>query len=421
MTADGGKMRAEIVAIGTELLLGQIVDTNSTWIAEQLAVTGIDCLYQSRVGDNIDRIVDVLTHALSRSDAVITCGGLGPTQDDITREAIAKMMGVELLHNDEAERRVREMFSSRGREMTENNLRQAEVPEGASIISQVIGSAPGLICPIGDKVIYALPGVPHEMREMVTRAVLEDLSRRSGETATIRSRILRTFGVAESKIAEIVSPRFEALEQGGADGPRIAFLASGIEGVKVRITVKAATEEVARVRLDEEELALRGLLGESVFGVDDETMEYALGEVLRQRGLTLGLAESFTGGLISSRIVAVVGASRWFRGSLVAYNEQVKFQTLGVPLGPVISGAAAIAMAEGACSLLGSDVAISTTGVAGPDEQEGQSVGTCFVGLVVNGRPSESLALRLSGDRQRIRELATIAALGNMRRILLDS
>ncbi len=412
-------MRAEIVAIGTELLLGQIIDTNSTWIAEQLAVAGIDCLYQSRVGDNIERIVDVLSHALSRSDAVITCGGLGPTQDDITREAIAKVMGVELLRDADAERRVREMFASRGRDMSENNLRQAEVPVGGRIITQVIGSAPGLICPVGDKVIYALPGVPHEMREMVTRAVLEDLSRRSGETSTIRSRVLRTFGIAESKIAEIVTPRFEALENGGAGGPRIAFLASGIEGVKVRITVKAATEAEARVLLDQEELALRALLGESVFGIDDETMEHSLGEVLRDKGLTLGLAESFTGGLISSRIVAVVGASRWFRGALVAYNEEVKYQALGVAPGPVVSAAAAISMAEGACSLLGSDVAISTTGVAGPDEQEGHPVGTCFVGLVVRGRSSESLVLRLSGDRQRIRELATIAALGNMRRILL--
>ncbi|HUY07205.1 MAG TPA: competence/damage-inducible protein A [Acidimicrobiales bacterium] len=413
-------MRAEIVAIGTELLLGQIVDTNSTWIAEQLAESGIDCLYQSRVGDNIDRIADVLDHALSRSDAVITCGGLGPTQDDITREAIAKVMGVELVHNGEAERRVREMFSSRGREMSENNLRQAQVPEGASIISQVIGSAPGLLCPIAEKVIYALPGVPHEMREMVSRAVLADLMRRSGESATIRSRVLRTFGVAESRIAEIVSPRFEALERGGADGPRIAFLASGIEGVKVRITVKAPTEEAARVRLDEEELVLRELLGGSVFGVDNETMEHALGEVLTQQGLTLGLAESFTGGLISSRIVAVAGASRWFRGALVAYHEAIKYAALGVARGPVVSEKAAIAMAEGARALLGSDLAISTTGVAGPEEQEGQPVGTCFVGLALAGRPSVALALRLSGDRQRIRELATIAALGNLRRLLLD-
>lgn len=414
-------MRAEIVAIGTELLLGQIVDTNSAWIADQLAMAGIDCLFQTRVGDNIDRIADVLTHALSRSDAVITCGGLGPTQDDITREAIAKVMGVNLVHHDEAELRVREMFTSRGREMSENNLRQAEVPEGAEIISQRIGSAPGLICSVGEKVIYALPGVPDEMREMIDRVVRGDLVRRSGVTATIRSRVLRTFGIAESRIAEIVSPRFDALEGGGVNGPRIAFLASGIEGVKVRVTVKATSDEVARAQLDEEESALRALLGECVFGVDDETMEFALGKVLIQRKFSLGIAESFTGGLISSRIVAIAGASNWFRGSLVAYQEEIKFRDLGVPRGPVVSAAAAIAMAEGARSLFDSDAAISTTGVAGPGEQEGQPVGTCFVGLVVRGSPSESLALRLSGNRQRIRELATIAALGNMRRILLNS
>lgn len=412
-------MRAEIVAIGTELLLGQIVDTNSTWIAEQLAVAGVDCLYQTRVGDNLDRIVDVLTHALSRSDAVITCGGLGPTQDDITREAIAVVMGVDLEHNAEAERRVIEMFASRNRTMSENNLRQAQVPRGATIIEQVIGSAPGLICPVRDKVIYALPGVPHEMREMMTRTVLIDLGRRSGEVATIRSRVLRTFGLAESTIAEMVAPRFDALDKEGPDAPRIAFLASGIEGVKVRVTVKASTAEEARKKLDEEERELRTILAESIFGVDDETMEYALGSELMEKGLTLSVAESFTGGLIASRIVAVPGASRWFRGGVVAYQPDVKFDLLAVPNGPVVSAEAAIAMAEGVRRRLRTDVAISTTGVAGPDAEEGLAPGTCFVGLALVGQAAEAIALNLTGGRQRIREGATISALGTLRRRLL--
>lgn len=414
-------MRAEIVAIGTELLLGQIIDTNSTWIAEQLALGGIDCLYQSRVGDNTDRIADVLAHALSRSDAVITCGGLGPTQDDITREAIAAVMGVELILDDEAERMVVETFRSRGREMSANNLRQAQLPVGAKIIPQVLGTAPGLICPIGEKVIYALPGVPHEMKEMMTRVVLTDLGERSNETATIRSRTLRTYGISESAIAEMVAPRVDALDAIGADGATIAFLASGLEGVKVRVTVKSPTLDTAIARLDHEELELRAILGDCVFGLDEETMEYALGSALMDQGLTLGVAESFTGGLIASRIVAVEGASRWFSGGLVAYDSEVKFDVLGVRRGNVVSEEAARAMAEGARRLLGSSVAIATTGVAGPDEQEGQPPGTCFIGLALPDSPAEALAFRFVGDRQRVRERATITAIGNLRARLLRS
>jgi nicotinamide-nucleotide amidase len=414
-------MRVEIVAIGTELLLGQIIDTNSTWIAEQLATNGIDCLYQTRVGDNLDRIVDVLNHALIRSDAVITCGGLGPTQDDITREAVAKVMGEELIEDARAKELVVSIFRSRDREMSQNNLRQAEVPRGAQIIEQRLGSAPGLMSPVGEKMIYSLPGVPHEMREMVTRAVLPDLHNRVGVSATIRSRTIRTFGIAESKIAEMVTPRIEALDREGESVPTIAFLASGIEGVKVRVTVKASDELSALATLDLEEQALRAILGESVFGLDEETMEFAVGEVLMKQRLTIGLAESFTGGLISSRIVAIAGASRWYQGDVVAYDPEVKFKVLGVPRGPVVSEACAIAMAEGAQKVLGSDVGLATTGVAGPDEQEGQPVGTCFVGLALPGRATEALALRFSGDRQRVRELAAIAALGNLRQRLLST
>jgi nicotinamide-nucleotide amidase len=388
-------------------------------MAEQLALGGFDCLYQSRVGDNIDRMVDVLTHALSRSDAVITCGGLGPTQDDITREAIAAVMGVDLVHDDEAERLVIAMFQSRGRAMSANNLRQAEVPLGATIIPQERGSAPGLVCPVGEKVIYVLPGVPHEMKEMFMRAVINDLGERSQETATIRSRTLRTYGIAESTVAEMVAPRVDALDRDDSSGTTIAFLASGMEGVKVRVTVKSPTLDEAIARLDAEEQELRAILGDSVFGLDDETMESALGAVLIDQQLTLGIAESFTGGLIASRIVAVEGASRWFRGAVVAYDPEVKFDVLGVRRGNVVSEAAAREMAEGARRVLGSTVAIATTGVAGPDEQEGHPPGTCFVGLALPGTPAESRALHFVGDRQRIRERATFTVLGSLRARLL--
>src|SRR4051794_28078218 len=190
-------MRCDVVAVGTELLLGQIVDTNSSWIGEQLALAGIDSLFQTKVGDNLDRIVAALRVALERSDAVIVCGGLGPTQDDITREAIAEVMGVELVRDDELVDRIRDKFGARGREMAANNLRQADVPVGARAIEHQPGTAPGLICPVGDKVLYAVPGVPYEMQEMVTQGVIPDLQERTGTRAAIVSRVLRTWGMAE--------------------------------------------------------------------------------------------------------------------------------------------------------------------------------------------------------------------------------
>ncbi|MEL7210672.1 MAG: CinA family nicotinamide mononucleotide deamidase-related protein, partial [Actinomycetota bacterium] len=330
---------------GTELLLGQIVDTNSSWIGEQLALAGIDVLYQSKVGDNHGRMVEVLGKALDRNDAVIVCGGLGPTQDDITRDAIAAVMGVELVADEAVADRIRAMFGSRGRDMPTNNLRQAEVPVGATTIPQQPGTAPGLVCPVGDKVIYAVPGVPYEMKEMVTGTILGDLRQRAGETSVIRSRTLRTWGQSESGLAEMLADRITELDDGGS--ATIAFLASGIEGLKVRITAKAATEAEAEAVVAAEETIVRDVIGDIVFGVDDQTMESVVLDLLRERGLTLGVAESVTGGLMASRITDVAGASDVFRGGVVSYASAVKFDVLGVPEGPVVTAAAAEAMAEG--------------------------------------------------------------------------
>ena len=412
-------MRCEVLAVGTELLLGQIVDTNSAWIGEHLALAGIDCHLQTKVGDNLGRIVGCLGSALERSDAVICCGGLGPTQDDITREAIAEVMGVALHRDPKLVEVIRSMFSARGREMAESNLRQADVPEGATVIPQTRGTAPGLVCPVGDRVIYAVPGVPYEMEDMLQRAVLPDLQARAGTTATILSRTLRTWGLAESTLAEVVAPRVEALDRAGGN-PTIAFLASGIEGIKVRVTAKAATAATARALLDREEAELRALLGPLVFGVDEATMEDAVARLLVEQGLTLGLGESLTGGLVASRLVNVAGSSEWFRGSVVAYSPEVKFGLLGVSPGPVVSEEAALQMAEGASRVLGSDVALSVTGVAGPAELDGQPPGTVFIALALPGRPAEVLGVRLPGDRDRVRQFSAISALDLLRRRLLE-
>jgi nicotinamide-nucleotide amidase len=415
-------VRVEIVAVGTELLLGQIPDTNSQWLGEQLAANGISSHFHQHVGDNHERIVLAFRTALARSDAMIVCGGLGPTQDDITRAALAEVMNVPLDRDEALVATIRAMFESRGRVMPDNNLLQADVPRGAVIIPQTLGTAPGLICQVGQKVVYAVPGVPFEMSDMFERAILPDLLERqrdAGETAVIRSRVLRTWGAGESALAEAVSERFDALADSGR--VTIAFLASGIEGIKVRITARGDDDVDAQSLLADEERTVRALidekLGDIIFGTDEQTMEDVIADQLLERGLTLAVAESLTGGLIASRLVNVAGASKWFRGGVVSYASQVKFDVLGVPEGSVVSADAAEAMATGVRKLLGADVGLSVTGVAGPDEQDGQVAGTVFVGLDLGDR-IENAALRLPGDRPRVRAYSAISALDVLRRSL---
>ena len=299
--------------------------------------------------------------------------------------------------------------------MAGNNLRQAERPECSEFIVQAIGSAPGLVCPTADgKVIYAVPGVPSEMREMIERAVVPDLQARAGPRSVIVSRMLRTWGTAESTLAELIGKRVER-----QSNPTIAFLASGIEGLKVRLTAKADDMEAATALLDGEEAELRSILGPLVFGVDDESMERAVADLLVATGLTLGVAESLTGGLVGSRLAEVPGSSEWFRGSIVAYDSQVKFDLLDVPEGPVVSGPAAAALATGARRVLKSDVGLGVTGVAGPTTQDGQPVGTVFTAVDLDGEV-EVVERHLPGGRQLVRQLAAISLVDQLRRRLLD-
>jgi nicotinamide-nucleotide amidase len=413
-------MRCDVLAIGTELLLGQIVDTNSAWIGEQLAAAGIDTYDHRKVGDNLPRMVEALRDLLRESDAVIVCGGLGPTQDDVTRDAIAELMGVELERRHDLVEQIGAMFGTRGRDMPANNLRQADVPAGGAVIPNPIGTAPGLQCEItGEdgrtRVIYAVPGVPYEMQQMVTDHVLPDLFERSGERAVIVSRSLKTWGTSESGLAEMIAHRVDV--QGN---PTIAFLARGIEGLSVRLTAKAPTNDEARALIATEEAELRSILGELVFAVDAETMESVVLEACAARGWTLGIAESLTGGLVGARITNVSGASRTFRGSVASYATEVKRSVLGVSAEHVVSAECAIQMAEGAQQVLGCDVALSTTGVAGPEEQDGQPVGTVWFGIAVPGHETEAVSTRLPGDRERIRQFSTISSL-NLLRLRLAS
>jgi len=398
--------------VGTELLLGQIADTNSSWIGEQLALAGIDSHHQVKVGDNLERIRAVLDQALDRSDSIIMCGGLGPTQDDITSDAIAAALGVELVRRDEVAARISAVFASRGRAMPENNLRQADIPEGAEVLSVMPGTAPGFKAEAGGKAVYAVPGIPWEMQQMVSQCVLPDLKRRAGITSLIKSRTLRTWGDSESALAEKLHGEIKRLDQTGEC--TIAFLASGMEGLKVRLTAKAPSGALADEILADEERIVRAIIGDIVFGVDDETMEWAVLDALRQRGWTLALAESLTGGLIGARLTAVAGAGDVFRGGLVSYAGDVKFDLLEVPEGPVVSEEAVVAMARGAAELLAADCAIAVTGVAGPDPLDGEDPGTVWMATLVNGEVQATRA-KFPFDRERIRQLTAVSVLNNLR------
>ena len=416
-------MRCEVVAVGTELLLGQIVDTNSSWIGEQLALAGIDCHRHTAVGDNRDRMRDALSEALGRADAVIVTGGLGPTQDDITRDVVAEVLGVDLVRDDALVERIEAVFGGRGRAMPANNLRQAEVPVGARAIEQMPGTAPGLVCPVGEggddspRVPYAVPGVPWEMRQMVEGTVLPDLKRRAGIASVIRSRTLRTWGQSESGLAEDLADEIDRLDTEG--GPTLAFLASGMEGLKVRITAKAASETEADTLLADEEARVRSIVGPIVFGVDDQTMESVVLDLLVDQGLRLATAESMTGGMVGTRLTEVPGSSRAYVGSMVAYDGDVKRSLLGVPDGPVVGEAAVEAMAIGVCRLLGADASVAVTGVAGPDPQDGQEPGTVWMATCVDG-VVESVRVRWPFDRTRIRQFTVISVLDALRLRLLD-
>jgi nicotinamide-nucleotide amidase len=406
-------VRCDVLAVGTELLLGQIVDTNSAWIGEQLAAAGVDSYLHVQVGDNQARMVELLRYLLEQADAVIVCGGLGPTQDDITREAIAEVMGTSLERREDLADAIREMFLSRGRPMPASNLRQADVPKGGDAIPNPNGTAPGLLCPVGAKVVYAVPGVPHEMQHMVASAVIPHLLERSGERGTIVSRSLKTWGTSESALAERIASRVDT-----QTNPTIAFLARGIEGLVVRISAKARTVEEAEALIGAEESILRAELGDLVFGVDDETMETVVSDLLRAKGWTLGLAESLTGGLVGFRISEAPGSSEIFKGSIVSYATEVKRSVLGVTAEQVVSAECAMQMAEGARRVLGADVGLGVTGVAGPAEQDGQPVGTVYFGLAVPGHEPESVHTRLPGSRVLIRQFATISLL-NLARLRL--
>jgi len=412
-------VRCEIVGVGTELLLGQIVNTNAAWIGQRLADVGWDCLRHTVVGDNEARIGGVLREALDRADAVIVTGGLGPTQDDVTREAVAAVAGVPLVRRPELEAWLRDRFAAMGiRRMAEMNLRQADVPEGARYVDNPRGTAPGLIVEVGGKPVYAVPGVPREMEGMLERVVLPDLAARAGEGRAIVSRVLRTVGVGESRLAERLTPLWEAA---GTGQVTLAYLASPGE-VRVRLTAVGASREEALSEIAPLEAKVRQELGDIVYGLDEETLEEAAGRLLREQGRRLATAESLTGGLLGGRVTVVAGASDYYLGGVVAYASEAKATLLGVDRGLLegdgpVSEPVAAAMAEGARRVFGADLGLAATGVAGPAEQGGRPVGTLCLGVADAGGTATA-TLRVPGDRAQVRAWSATVALDLLRRRL---
>lgn len=407
-------MIVEVLAIGTEMLLGHIVNTNASNIGASLADAGLDHYHQTVVGDNEGRIVAAIRLACSRADALIITGGLGPTKDDLTRSAIAAAAGVGLMFDESYAEELRARWAARGWEMPESNLRQAEHPEGSVLLANPRGSAPGVRVEIDATTVFALPGVPSEMLPMLDEHVIPAL--RSDDDGIVVSRVVRTWGESEAKIGELLGDIYD-----DSRNPTIAFLASRGE-IRVRITAKAPSSAAAAALITPVEDEVRTRLGNRVYGSDAETIEIVLLGMLRERGWTVGTAESATGGMVAERITSVPGASDVFRGSVVAYHQDIKQGLLGVPSeliagAGVVSEPVAVAMAEGAAEILDVDVAIAVTGSAGPDPQD-QPVGTMVI-AVRTPEATRVKTLRRPGGREQVRMSTTTAAL-HLARMLIE-
>jgi nicotinamide-nucleotide amidase len=417
--APSGGLTAEIVAVGTELLHGDGLDTNSAWLSGRLVELGIDVRRHTSVGDDLDDLADVVQRATRSHDIVIVTGGLGPTQDDVTRFAIADVAGVALERHADLVDGIRAYFDRLGRDMPERNLLQADLPHGARVIPPV-GTAPGFALDIAAALVVCLPGVPREVHAMTDAHVIPLLQRRGGLQASV-TRTVRTAGASESAVAERCAALARRLEAAGA--PRLAFLASRAE-TRVCVTVRAPEREAALALAAPVVDELVELLGDWVVGLDDEGTEHAVARLLRRHGWTLSVAESITGGGLGARLVTVPGASEWFTGGVIAYATRAKPVLADVPPalldvhGPV-SEEVAVALAAGVRMRLETTVGLGVVGVAGPTMQAGRAVGTLCVGAVLADGASHARTVQLPlRPRQDMQEFGASIALDFLRRRL---
>ncbi len=397
-------MIVEVVAVGTELLLGQIVNGNAATIGAALAENGFDAHHQAVVGDNVERIATVLRTAVKRADGVVITGGIGPTRDDLTREGMCMAFGREMKFSQEYANELDERWSASGRQMPLSNLRQAEFPAGAVLLANPKGSAPGLVLEHESTLVFAVPGVPEEMSYLLEQEVLPRLRKRAGVGNVLTNRVLRTWGRSESQVGEILDDLYQSTN------PSIAFLASGGE-IKVRITAKGATEQETLRLIAPIEVEVRRRLGSGVFAMDNETVDQIIASLLGERGWTIGTAESATGGMVAARLTSHPGASDHFRGAIVTYATDLKASVLGIEGldDGVVTEATALAMARAVRPYLGVDVGLGVVGSAGPEPQE-KPVGTMIV-AVVTPEGSGVRTLRMPGDRERVLAYTTTSAL----------
>ena len=410
-------MIVEIISTGTELLLGQIVNTNAPYLARKLNEIGYDAVYQTTVGDNRVRMASVLTIAMNRADIIITSGGLGPTQGDITKEVTAEVLGLPMYLHEESVAHIKGFFERRHLTMTQNNLRQAMMPEGAIVVTNHRGTAPGVIIEHEKKTIIHLPGPPMELEHMFENSILPYFSNRFGSQGLIVSKVLRTFGLGESSMEERIRDYILAQKN-----PTLALLSRSGE-IHVRLTAKGETAEVAHQLIAELEPRIMERIGEFVFGADEQALEQVVGEALTDRKYTLAVAESCTGGAVSARLTDIPGSSAYLTGSVVSYSNKVKAEFVGVPETILrekgaVSVETARAMAEGIRQRFGVDIGVGVTGIAGPGGgTEEKPVGLVYIAVAgPNGTVAEEE--RFTGQRSGIRTRTVNATLDLVRRYL---
>lgn len=398
-------MNAEIIAVGSELLLGQIVNTNARFLSRQLADLGINVFYHTVVGDNPDRLKEAMKVAEERAEFILFTGGLGPTKDDLTKDTIAAQLGKELILDQEAMRSIELYFEKTNRIMTENNRKQALVIEGSVILNNDNGMAPGMFLSTGTQKYMLLPGPPSEMEPMFIKYGQEAIASMLGRRAKIESRVLRFFGIGEAALEAQIEDLID-----GQSNPTIAPLAGDSE-VTLRLTARDGDAESAQSLIDEVEAEILARVGRFFYGYGETSLIAELSKLLKEQNLTISAAESLTGGMFQQELTAISGASSFFKGGIVCYSNEAKMELANVSpttleLHGAVSSECAKELAANASNLLNADIGISFTGVAGPDQLEGHPAGTVFIGIFIKGQPVHSEKLLLGGTRAAIRSRA---------------
>ena len=412
-------MIAEIITIGDELLNGTHVNTNSVYLARRLDTAGLEVAYITTTGDDPDRLVEAIHLALRRTDVVIATGGLGPTDDDVTKKAICKAFKRNLIFHESVLEEMQKRFAARGVKMPSINQNQALLPQGAKLLANRLGSAMGIIIEEGGKFFCAMPGVPIEMQVMTDEELAPLLRLKAGSTIILHHRI-RTAGITESALAEKIRPALKFSE-----GMTLAYLPS-VRGVDLNIRSSGTVKEEVQAGIDLMAGSIRDVAGDFIYTEDDRELEQVVGELLIEKRLTLAVAESCTGGLLGGRLTSIPGSSAYFKGGLIVYSNDVKINRLGVPRETIeqfgaVSAETAQAMAVGATIIAAADIGVAVTGIAGPSGGTPEkAVGTVYVGLAAFGK-GKSERFVFGGDRDSIRERAVTTALNMLRKELIGA